>query len=151
MKAFRFRLQTLQQLREQTRDAAQRRLVEAQKKRAIVEQQSQEVSSELQGLEQHMRNKVSGKQVDVDRIMDGHRHQLSLQAKLAELNKAITEANDEVAECREKLIEADRQVKVLEKLHERQLSDHQKQIQAHEAKLLDEAATIRAGRQVRTA
>lgn len=98
-----------------------------------------------------MRRGVAKQQVDVDRIMDGHRHQLSLQAKLAELDKALALASDEVAQCRMTLIEADRNVKVLEKLHERQLSEHAQKIEAHEAKLLDEAAVIRAGRQAKTA
>ena len=151
MRAFRFRLQTLQKLREQVRDAAQRKLAQTEQQRSELQQREQEVRGELQGLEQHMRRAVSKQQVDVDRIMDGHRHQLALQARLAELDQAIAHANDEVSRCRNKLIEADRDVKVLEKLHERQLAEHARQLEAHEAKLLDEAAVVRAGRQAKTA
>ena len=71
-----------------------------------------------------MRKAISKPAVDVDRVMDGHRHQISLQARLAELDQAIAKANEEVAQCRHKLVEA---------------------------KLLDEAAAIRAGRQAKTA
>ena len=151
MRAFRFRLQTLQRIREQKRDAVQRKLAQAERERSELQQCELDVRGELQGLEEHMRRAVSKQQVEVDRVMDGHRHKLSLQARLADLEKAIVQANNEVAQCRNQLIEADRDVKVLEKLHERQLSEHVLQIQAHEAKLLDEAATIRAGRQAKTA
>ena len=151
MRAFQFRLQTLQRIREQLRDAAQRQLAEAEQRRTELQQCEQDVRGELQGLETHMRKAISKPAVDVDRVMDGHRHQISLQARLAELDQAIAKANEEVAQCRHKLVEADRDVKVLEKLHERQLEAHTKQLAAHEAKLLDEAAAIRASRQAKTA
>ena len=151
MRAFRFRLRTLQRLREQKRDAAKQRLADAQSQRVKVESDIRDIHDELQGLESHMRQAVNSQQLDVDRVMDGHRHQISLQAKLAELNKVLATANDVVDKCRLKLVEADREVKVLEKLHERQLSEHEKQIAAHESKLLDEAASVRAARQTKTA
>ena len=90
-----------------------------------------------------MRGTVKQKRVDVDRMMDGHRHQLSLQAKLAELDTAIDQASEEVVRCRQELVEADRQVKVLDKLHERQLAEHRQRAAQEEVKQLDEAATMR--------
>jgi flagellar FliJ protein len=147
MRAFRFRLATLKRLREQARELAQRELGRAEQRRSEVDVQNQQVKTEFGELEIHMRKAMNRKQVDVDRVMDGHRHQLSLEAHLAELDRAMTEANQEVARCRSKLIEADREVKVLEKLHERQLAEHARQITQHEAKQLDEVATTRALRQ----
>ena len=147
MRAFTFRLQTLQRLREQARDVAQRALAAAQEKQAVLEQQQASLQIDLQGLETHMRNTITKQHLDVDRAMDGHRHQLSLQARLAELDKAMLDARAQVERCRDKLIEADREVKILEKLHERQLAEHTRQLAQHEAKQLDEAATIRASRQ----
>lgn len=93
-----------------------------------------------------MRGAVNKNELDIDRVMDGHRHQLSLQARLAELDKAMTEARQQVEECRTKLVAADRQVKVLEKLHERQLAAHQRRMAQAEAKQLDEIANVRAAR-----
>ena len=151
MRTYQFRLRTLQKMREQKRDLAQRRLAQAKQQRAEIERSEQEVRDQLQGLEQHMRKAIAQQPVEVDRIMDGHRHQLSLQARLADLDSALAQATAEVAECRDKLVEADRDVKILEKLHQRQLTEHEKQQQAHEARQLDEAAIIRAGRQAKTA
>ena len=146
MKAFQFRLQTLQRLREQTRDVAQRDLASALLQQTELQQHTDVLQGELQGLENHMRSAVKRTKLDVDRVMDGHRHQLSLQAKLAQLGKAMAEAKAEVQRCREKLTEADREVKVLEKLHERQLAEHARQQAQHEAKQLDEVASTRVAR-----
>jgi len=146
MRPFHFRLKPLQRLREQTRDAAQRDLAEARARAAQLQRQEADLKNELQGLEEHMRGAVNKNELDIDRVMDGHRHQLSLQARLAELDKAMTEARQQVEECRTKLVAADRQVKVLEKLHERQLAAHQRRMAQAEAKQLDEIANVRAAR-----
>lgn len=147
MRAFKFRLQSLQRIREHARDAAKRELAGALQRQAECIERQTDLQYQLQGLEGHMRSAVKQTQLDVDRVMDGHRHQISLQMRLAELDEVISQAGQEVERCRLKLIDADREVKVLEKLHERQLADHNRQLVAAEAKQLDEAASLRAVRQ----
>lgn len=146
MRGFRFRLKALQRIREESRKIAQRKLAGAMQQRNTLVAEGQEVQTELQGLEDQMRQLVAKQQLNIDVVLNGHRHRTSLQGKLSQLDKAIAKANDEVSRCRAKLVEADRDVKVLEKLHERQLAEHNQKIAAHEAKLLDEAALVRANR-----
>lgn len=147
MRAFKFRMQSLLRLREQAREDAQRRLADALRRLAQCDQVVNQIRDELRGLEKHMRDAVKQQPLDVDRLLDGRRHQMTLQARLAELNKALSEAGEEVQRCRRNLVEADREVKVLEKLHERRLAEHQRQAAREEIKQLDEAAVIRAARQ----
>ena len=146
MRGFRFRLRSLQRLREETRNMAKRNLANAIQQRNALVADEQDVQNEIQGLESQMRRSVAQPQVNIDAVLNGHRHRTSLAGKLSQIGKAIAQANEEVNRCRAKLVEADRDVKVLEKLHERQLAEHNRQIAAHEAKLLDEAAVIRASR-----
>jgi flagellar FliJ protein len=146
MRAFQFRLRGLLRLREHTREIAQAELSHAQAHLRKIQQQQAKVEQDMDDLEQHMRRGANSKQVDVDRLMDGHRHRLALQAKLAQLSQAMSEATRQLEHCRKQLVEADRQVKVLEKLHEKQLDEHRQQMAAEEARELDEAAAIGAVR-----
>lgn len=146
MRKFQFRLRGLLRLREHVRELAQAELMRAQAHLREIHQQQLEVERDMDDLEQHMRRGAQGKQVDVDRLMDGHRHRLALQAKLAQIAQAMTEATKQLEHCRKQLVEADRQVKVLEKLHEKQLDEHRRHGEAEESKRLDEAAAIGAVR-----
>ncbi len=146
MPRFKFRLASLLRLREQSREQAQLVLAEALGRVDAIARWRTDVDSELHELEQHMRTSAKKSSVDVDRLLDGHRHQLSLEARMAELDRAMGEACDEVERCRLKLVEADRDVKVLEKLHEKQLAEHQRHVVHEEQKQNDETAVMRAAR-----
>jgi flagellar FliJ protein len=146
MRTFQFRLQPLLRLRGHARELAQAELARAAEQLRQVHGQRTEVEQHMDELEQHMRRGASSKQVDVDRLLDGHRHRLELDARLAKLAEAMSEAARQLEHCRKQLVEADRQVKVLEKLHAKQLADHGRRAAAEEVKQLDEAATISAVR-----
>ena len=161
MTKFKFRLQTLLNVREQSREQARIALANALGRLQAERDQADQVQHEMESLEQHMRSTNKKKNVEVDRLLrdqiepagrahhrllDGHRHQLALKAKLSEIDAAIGQASEEVERCREKLVEADRQVQVLEKLYEKQLDEHNRKLVREEAKQLDEAAIVRARR-----
>lgn len=146
MSRFNFRLASLLKLRVHAREAKQTELAAALRRLKLIEQTRGEVHDELRQLEIHMRTSKAGSTLDVDRLLDGHRYQLALTARVAELTRAIGDAQKEVDRCRLKLVEADRDVKVLEKLHEQQLSDHRRSLEMREMNQLDETAVQRAVR-----
>ena len=146
MARFNFRLASLLKLRVHAREARQTELAAALRRLTLIEQARREVQDELGQLETQMRASKRGSTIDVDRLLDGHRYQLALAARVAELSKAMGEAQVEVQRCRLKLVEADRDVKVLEKLHEQQLDEHRRSLEQHEMKQLDETAVQRAVR-----
>lgn len=147
MAGFEFRLQSVLRLREHQREQRQMELANAYKRLREIQTSQSSVHREIQELVLHMRSHNNKENVDVDRLLDGHRYQLALKARLAEIAQAMGEASDEVERCRRNLIEADRQVKVLEKLHEKQLDEHRQRLAREETKQLDEAALLGKTRQ----
>lgn len=148
MSRFNFRLASLLKLRVHAREARQTELAKALRRLKLVEQARGEVQNELAELDRQMRNSKRASTIDVDRLLDGHRYQLALASRVAELTRAMGEAQQEVERCRLKLVEADRDVKALEKLHEQQLDDHRRSVDLQELKQLDETANLRAVRKV---
>ncbi len=146
MARFSFRLASLLKIRVHAREAQQTELATALRRLKLAEQARSEVQLELGDLEQQMRTSKRGTSIDIDRLLEGHRYQLALSARVAELTRVIGEAQQEVERCRLKLIDADRDVKVLEKLHEQQLDEHRRNLEQHELKQLDETAVQRAVR-----
>jgi flagellar FliJ protein len=146
MSRFTFRLASLLKLREHTREGKQTELAAALRRLQLIETTRGEVQQELGELETHMRTTKRNSTIDVDRLLDGHRYQLALAGRVAELTKAIGEAQQEVERCRLKLVEADRDVKALEKMHDQQLDDHRRSIEQHQQKQLDETAVQQAVR-----
>lgn len=144
MSRFNFRLTSLLKLRVHTREARQTDLAAALRRLKLAESARSEVQDEQGRLETHMRTSKRGQTIDVDRMLDGHRYQIALATRVAELSRAIGEAQQEVERCRQKLVEADRDVKVLEKLHDQQLDEHRRNLEQHEMKQLDETAVQRA-------
>ncbi len=97
--------------------------------------------ADLAELERDMRHMASRKQMDIDRLLSGNRHQLGLKSQLRELSHVLDDAAHEVERCRDGLVETDREVKVLEKLYEQQLEEHEQAEASRDIKHLDEVAS----------
>jgi len=78
----------------------------------------------------------------VDRILQTHRYEAILKGTLAQLAAQEKQVAAEVERRRQALTEADRQVRVLEKLKERQRDEHQRGQQRQEMKQMDEIAGL---------
>lgn len=141
MASFRFRLATLQRLREQVRDERRGRLVEAQRALDILQQQQQELDGEIAAATDETRRSAQPGAVDVDRLQWLHRHDQTLRTQRDELSRQATTLTDEIEIRRQALAAAERDVKVLEKLHERLALRHDEAAAAVAAKELDEVAT----------
>jgi len=79
---------------------------------------------------------------DVDGLLQTHRYELVLSATRKQLATQIQQVQAEVERRRLVVVEADRQVRVLEKLKERQSQAHRRETDRHEAKIFDEMAVI---------
>jgi flagellar export protein FliJ len=91
-------------------------------------------------LESMRRKAVTSSSINVDSLLEAQRYQgvlISQQAKMREQMRLLAA---EVERRREAVVEADRQVKVLEKLHEHKLGEHREERQRAETKVLDEVA-----------
>jgi flagellar export protein FliJ len=89
------------------------------------------------------RSAAAGRYLDVNRMLEAQRYDLLLKAQSQELAKQATLLAAETERRRQILVEADREVRVLELLDERHRRAHIRNEQRNETKRLDETATLR--------
>lgn len=140
MATFRFRLETLKKIREGERDERRRRLAEALQALQIVEQKRQELRAEAARVQEQTRRASQPGTVDVNALISQQRYALLLSAQGQQLQEQAARIEDEIERRRAALVEADRQVRVLEKLRERQLAAFLEQQEKRDQKQMDEIA-----------
>ena len=84
----------------------------------------------------------------MNRLLEAQRYEVVLKAREVELARQKELLAVETERRRQAAVEADREVRVLEKLKERHHSQHRRDEQRKEMKQLDEAALNRRARQV---
>jgi flagellar FliJ protein len=143
MPRFRFRLETLRRLREITRDELRSRLATAYEAERILADQRRAVDDETLALTDARRRAVQETPLNVSALLEAQRYQLALQAQARTLAEQAEKLAAEVERRRQAVVEADREVRVLDKLEERQRSQHNLAAGRAEAKRLDEVAAVR--------
>lgn len=142
MARFSFRLQTLRRLREIHRDEQRGRLATAYEAERILRQQRDELAAEAT---EHLESQRQGMQgtIDVNWLLTTQRYLLALEAQAKVLGEQAARLAEEVERRRQALVEADREVRVLDKLEERQKAHHREAAGRAETKQLDEVASTR--------
>jgi len=140
--SFRFRLETLLRLRLADRDQRRAELVKAQRAEDTLLAQAEALAREQTQTHELSRNLASPGAADIDRLIAAHRYELVLRTKAQQLAGQIQQVKTEVERRRQVLVEADRQVRVLEKLREKQQAAHTIREEKHEQKELDEQALV---------
>lgn len=140
MAKFKFRLATLQRLRESTRDERRAALAEAYHAQQILAERVQEKQEELAALRASYSEAAAPGRIEVERLMNAQRFELMLRGELNIMEDQSQLLEQEIERRRQALVEADRQVRVLEKLHEKQLQRHRHDELCREMKELDEIA-----------
>ncbi len=141
MAKFRFRLATLQKLRETHRDEMQSKLAEAYQAERLLGEQEASIHAEEAELQRVHRSSLQEAQTDVNQLLNVQRYSAALKGQLATIEKQSEMLAAEVEKRRQALVEAGQEVRVLEKLHERQLDTHNRQVLVAESKVLDEIAS----------
>lgn len=138
MASFRFRLQTLVRIREATRDERREQLAEVLRiDEALVAQLNDLQRDRLVARKEQT---LGVGRVDVDRMLGMQRYEALLTAEIEHVERQRTKVGEELERRREALIEADREVRVLEKLREVRLAEYRAEEAAAEMKVVDEAA-----------
>ena len=151
MSNFQFRLQTVLRLRIAARDERRTELGRAQRALEVLKEQQAKIASEAAENQAATRQMMigqaaSGSGVSVDGLLNAHRHALVLKAQTAQLVQQQNQIAVEITKRQAALVEADRDVRVLEKLREKGLAEYEFRELAIEQRNLDEIATIRAFR-----
>jgi flagellar protein FliJ len=143
MARFNFRLQTLRRLREIHRDEQRGRLATAYEAERILAEQRNALIAETAALVESQRALMQQRALDVNQLLTAQRYQMALEAQIRTLADQAARLAEEVERRRQSLVEADREVRVLDKLEERKRQQHRAASQRAETKVLDEVASTR--------
>ena len=143
MAKFKFRLQTLLRLREADRDQRRGELAEAYQADEIMENQQKEIEANLAELAVKCRKASGPGIVDVDRLVDAQRFEILLRAQHQHIIQQRRMVAAEIERRRQNLVEANREVHVLDNLKQRQMQRHRDEEGRREIKMLDEVAGLR--------
>jgi flagellar FliJ protein len=140
MAKFQFRLQTVLDLRRGERDRRREDLAQALAAEQILMDRRRQLEADAALMTEHARGASQPGEVRVESLLDSVRYGLILAAQRQTLVDQLARVVQEIEVRRQRLVEADRQVKALELLHNRRLDEHQQREALIEVRQLDEAA-----------
>ncbi|MEM9185662.1 MAG: flagellar export protein FliJ [Planctomycetota bacterium] len=138
-----FRLKTVQRLREADRDEARGRLAEAYRALEKLADQQATVSGEVADALRSQRNAFEKAQPDLNLAIEAQRFLAVLRAQQSTMEKQSGLLQAEIEKRRAALAEADRNVRLLEKLEEKHDAAVALEQNRAENAQLDEAAGLR--------
>ena len=145
MAQFQFRLATLLRLRELARDERRLQLAEALRLIDQLRSRCEEIEAMLRD-NQRLQAPATGP-LDADRLLNATRYELVLRAEQRALQVQEASLAAEVEKRREALVAANREVRSLELLREKQRERHAEQEEQFARKDLDEIAVGRYARE----
>ena len=110
-------------IREAERDEKQEQLAEAMQAEGILHDQVQQIAEEIAQLRDQSTNDLRPGSINPDIVMQTQRYELLLRNQMEQIEGKIMQVQAEVERRRDLLVEAEKQVKVLEKLRERRESE----------------------------
>lgn len=141
MASFRFRLQAILRLRENERDERRRELGQALQAKQVLEEYERRMAAEWESLNTRLRDCSRAGEVQVDLMLNLRRYQMTVAAQREVLKQQMAQVEEEIERRRERLAEADRQVRVLEMLRERRFEEYRREEDRLETKMLDEVGS----------
>jgi flagellar FliJ protein len=148
MSKFTFRLATLLRVREAARDQRRSELAEAHRVDDVLKRRIDLLAEEFDSLQQQCRKTVAPGLVNVDQLVEAQRYTVALHMQQGQLARQRETVQTEIGRRRQALLEANRDVRVLENLREKQLRQHRQEEERREMRRLDEVAQQQAMREV---
>lgn len=143
MAKFKYRLQTLLKLRETNRDERRSELTQAQQADDILYDRQSTIEQQRHELLESTRDSIKPGPVNLDHLVNSQRHDVMLKTEELLITEQRQQVAQEIERRRAVLVEANRNVRVLELLKEKQLTRHRQEEQRQETKQLDEVAIHR--------
>ncbi len=138
MAKFKFRLATYLRLREALRDERRSHLAQAYRAEEVIVQEERRLEAESTAMAAKVRDFARPGEIDVDRLADAQRYQIVLRAQQQHVASQRALVKTEIQRRHQALVEANRDVQVLEKLRSRQSDQHRYQENRREIAHLDE-------------
>jgi flagellar FliJ protein len=139
---FRFRLETLLRLRLAERDQRRAELAKALRAEELLRAEERALEGQQIEAAEHSRRLKSPGTANVDSLLEMHRYEVVLAAQRRQLKQQIVQVEAETERRRQALVEADRQLRVLEKLRQRQAAVWKRETERQEVKQFDELASV---------
>lgn len=139
-KAFRFRLATVQRLREEARDRERRAAVEANARLSAATAVQARIANDLRDCVRQIREQKAVGLIDISGLRAGYLHQGTLMRKLEDAVVSVSKSRQEMVAQQKLLSEANARLKAMEKLRERQWRRHQAVVRREEQDAGDELA-----------
>ncbi len=146
MAAFTFRLQPLLKLREAERDRCREELANAYHADQILHDRQRDIQQEMHEAKMLTYVKSLPGPIEVDGLLNAHRYELVIFAQLRQLAAQREKVGVEIERRRQALVEADRELRILEKLRERHSHEFRRMEEKAELRQLDEIALQRRRR-----
>jgi len=160
---FTFRFKPLQKIRENVRRERQAELAKALEAETVVRDKIESIVKDIAKVADDLRGAASGEwrvasdeensqlttrnsQLNVDVLIGLRRHEAWLLAQKHEAQEKLEQVLVEVERRRLAVVEADKEVKIMEKLHEKQKDKYDAEQSAKEIVAFDEIASQRAAR-----
>jgi flagellar protein FliJ len=140
MPQFQFRLATLLRLREATRDERRTELADVQRADAELENRLTQVAVEQEQLRTEYRTIAAPGPVELPPLVRWQQYGAALRRQESSLNEQRRTLAVEIDRRRQAVIEADREVRTLEKLRQGQADAYRQDAERLENKRLDESA-----------
>lgn len=137
---FQFRLETVRKLREQARDRQRRVVAEAVQRVVCIEENITHLNRELKNSMDDALNDRSVAQIDISAMRESQLYRGWIHRKILEAQIELTKSNQALDLERNKLGESSKQLKVIEKLRDRQWRRYQSRLQRAEQLMYDESA-----------
>jgi flagellar protein FliJ len=148
MTAFRFRLTSVLKLREATRDERRAQLAEAYAAEDKLLGRRRAIESDLAGLSQLRQQRTATGPVNIDLFVTASRYEAVLRQELATIGGHLATLAAEIERRRQALMLADHEVRMLEKLRDKQRELHRQGEALLEIKQLDEIAARQSWDQI---
>lgn len=139
---FRFRLEALLRIRRNERDERRADLAKALRAEQVLRGELERLRGEQREATVRSRQLKGPGAADVDALLSAHRHEVVLAAQQRQVATQLTQVEAECERRRQALVESDRQVRVLEKLRERQAAEYQQQAERQAGKEMDEMGVL---------
>src|SRR5580658_9229190 len=140
MARFIFPMESLLKLRRSQRDESRAALAEALRVDDVLRQQLAALGREIGALREFSRRASAPGSVNIERLVEARRYDLVTQAQHLNSTQQRETVGEEIERRRQALVESDREVRVLEKLRQRQAEQFRRDEELREAKRLDEVA-----------
>jgi flagellar protein FliJ len=143
MSKYRFRLATLEKLRKAELDQRRSALADGYRAEQILADQQTALAEESAALRESQRIALTAPYLDVNQLVEAQRYDMVLHVQQNALKQQADRLAVEIERRRLAVVEADRAVRVLDKLDERRRAEHRLHAQREEYRQLDEVASTR--------